>query len=144
VKRNVQLIKNVSQQQFTNIESIIGNAVNMQGGEKSITSMIEENLPKINKRTRERAKFIAKDQLNKNLNALSIAKMESVGIQSYRWNHGNSREPRPWHISLAPNGLNKGVFSLDDPPIIDPKTGERGIPGQLINCSCFPTPVVEA
>jgi uncharacterized protein with gpF-like domain len=35
------------------------------------------------------------------------------------------------------------IFSFDDLPIIDRKTGERGIPGQAINCRCTMTPVYE-
>jgi uncharacterized protein with gpF-like domain len=28
-------------------------------------------------------------------------------------------------------------------PVIDPRTGERGIPGQAINCRCVMRPLVE-
>ena len=55
-----------------------------------------------------------------------------------------SKEPRPHHITEAPNGLNHGIFDLDDPPIIDPRTGERGYPGQLPYCRCVMCAVVDA
>ncbi|RIQ43658.1 phage head morphogenesis protein, partial [Bordetella avium] len=31
----------------------------------------------------------------------------------------------------------------DNPPIIDKTTGERGLPGQLINCKCRMRPVID-
>ena len=37
--------------------------------------------------------------------------------------------------------MNGYVFPIDFPPIIDRKTGERGYPGQLINCKCHMEPV---
>jgi uncharacterized protein with gpF-like domain len=39
--------------------------------------------------------------------------------------------------------MDGNVYSFDDPPIIDKNTGERGIPGQAINCRCFMVPVIE-
>jgi uncharacterized protein with gpF-like domain len=144
VKRNVSLIKNVGESHYNKIENIVLNAVNGQGNKSAMTGLIREALPGANAGTEKRAKLIARDQLNKNLNALSLAKMQGAGVDSYKWQHGNSREPRPWHIGIAPNGLNHGVFKISEPPVIDPRTGERGVPGQLINCSCFAIPVITA
>ena len=42
-----------------------------------------------------------------------------------------------------PQGLNGGIFDFDNLPVIDEKTGERGIPGQAINCKCRMRPIVE-
>jgi len=35
------------------------------------------------------------------------------------------------------------IFSFDDLPVIDRRSGERGIPGQAINCRCRMAPVIE-
>jgi len=79
-----------------------------------------------------RARMIAHDQTRKAYNNLNRGRMEKLGLKKFKWLHtGGSAHPRKLHQML--NGL---VFSFDDPPIIDEKTGERGIPGQAINCRC--------
>ena len=35
------------------------------------------------------------------------------------------------------------VYRLDDPPVIDARTGERGLPGQAIFCRCTMQPIVK-
>ena len=37
--------------------------------------------------------------------------------------------------------LSGKIFSFDDLPVIVPDTGEKGIPGQAINCGCTMRPV---
>ena len=86
-------------------------------------------------------------------NTLSARRMASVGINKVRWIHGFPKEPRPYHARVwdgksgkkdgHPNGLNGFIFSLDNPPIIDEKTGERGLPGRLPFCSCRMEPVID-
>ena len=66
--------------------------------------------------------------------------MRDVGITQFKWVHaGGSKDPRNYHKNV----LNGKVFNVDDPPIIDQKTGERGYPGQAINCKCYQVPVIE-
>jgi uncharacterized protein with gpF-like domain len=83
--------------------------------------------------------MIATDQTKKSFSALSKARMEKIGVQSYRWLHtSGSRHPRKLHIEMSGN-----VYRYDDPPIIDERTGERGIPGQAINCACRMQPILQ-
>ena len=56
---------------------------------------------------------------------------------------GGSVHPREYHLRNAPSGLNGGIFDLDNPPVIDLRTGERGFPGQLPYCRCTMCAVVE-
>ena len=101
--------------------------------------------------TKAWAEVIADDQINKASERLRVAKWKKNGVSMVRWVHSNFDEPRPYHrekwngasgiFDGLPNGLNGYVFPIDFPPIIDLKTGERGYPGQLINCKCHLEPV---
>ena len=98
------------------------------------------------------ARMIADDQINKDFERMLVAKWKANGVTMVRWIHDNIDEPRPYHrekwngksgiFDGRPNGLNGYVFPIDFPPVIDPKTGERGYPGHMINCRCHLEPVV--
>jgi uncharacterized protein with gpF-like domain len=66
--------------------------------------------------------------------------MQKIGIKKFKWRHsGGGAHPRPLHRNV----LNGNIYSFDDPPVIDEKTGQRGFPGQLINCRCVMISVIE-
>jgi len=78
-----------------------------------------------------RATRIAIDQTRKITTAMNYERSKALGVKKFKWLHsGGGAEPRPLHK----NTLNGKIFSYDDLPVIDEKTGERGLPGQLINC----------
>ena len=101
--------------------------------------------------SKERAKFIADDQINKATERMLVEKWRNNGITMVRWVHSGMDEPRPYHrekwngksgiFDRRPNGLNGFVFPIDFPPVINKHTGERGYPGQLPNCHCHLEPV---
>lgn len=101
--------------------------------------------------TKAWAEIIADDQINKASERLRVAKWKKNGVRMVRWVHSNFDEPRPYHrenwngasglFDGFPNGLNGFIFPIDYPPIIDKNTGERGYPGQLVNCKCHLEPV---
>ncbi len=133
---NVSLIKSIPSQFHQRIESAALRSIS-QGGEGAKTLLDE--IRDIGGVTESRANFIAVDQTRKITTAANYERMKSAGIRKAIWHHsGGSAEPREWHLQLDGE-----VFDLDNPPIIDPKTGERGLPGQLPNCKCFWTPVVD-
>lgn len=93
------------------------------------------------------AERIVRDQMQKHDAMVRVEQFRRKGVRYVRWMHGNSKEPRHYHIAQwdgksglkngRPNGLQGFVFDLNgEPPVIDEKTGERGWPGQLIGCSC--------
>ena len=85
------------------------------------------------------AALIARDQTSKATAAINRARMQGLGVRKFKWLHsGGGKEPRPLHK----NTLNGNVYSMDDPPVIDEKTGERGIPGALVSCRCLAIPVI--
>lgn len=149
IAENVSLIKSVANQYHERIAGAIYRAITGTG---TLTNLRREFL-KYGKMSERRAKLITSDQVNKVFNTLSARRMASVGINKVRWIHGFPKEPRPYHARVwdgksgkkdgHPNGLNGFIFSLDNPPIIDEKTGERGLPGRLPFCSCRMEPVID-
>lgn len=108
----------------------------MQSGD---SSELKEAIEREGISALRRAKFIAEDQFNKANSAIALSTMESAGIRKFKWVYTyRSREPRPYHEHV----LNGKIFDLDNPPVIDPKTGERGFPAQLPNCKCAMQPVI--
>ena len=110
---------------------------------KSFTELknsIHEMLQSRYKKYTNKAKNTSLDQTRKAYNSITRSRMRDAGITHFKWNHsGGSVKPRCYHR----DELNGKVFDLNNPPIIDKKTGETGFPGQLINCKCFQTPVIK-
>lgn len=93
------------------------------------------------------ATLIADDQIVKVAQILQVEKWKAQGVKKVKWVHTKGcRDSRVYHVTPwngtsgakdgKPNGLNGFVFPIGNPPVIDLKTGERGFPGQLINCQC--------
>ena len=69
---------------------------------------------------------------------MNRVRLQKLGVHKYMWHHSRgSLHPRKLHEKYDGQ-----IFEFDNPPIIDEKTGERGGPGQLVNCHCFAAPVV--
>jgi SPP1 gp7 family putative phage head morphogenesis protein len=135
-KQNVALIKSIPAKYFEQIEGAVMRSIQTGRG----MADLQPELEKFEGMTKNRAALIARDQTAKATTAINRARMQGLGIRKFEWLHsGGGREPRPLHKNV----LNGKVFSLDDPPVIDERTGERGLPGQLINCRCRMVPVIE-
>lgn len=78
------------------------------------------------------------DNFRQDTNSLSRALLDRNGFDDFRWIYTDrAKEPRPFHkFDLAGN-----VYSIDEPPVIDEATGEKGHPGQLWGCKCMMQPV---
>jgi SPP1 gp7 family putative phage head morphogenesis protein len=84
------------------------------------------------------AHLVALDQIRKVSASVNSARIQELGVKSFVWVHvGGERYPRRLHQSYSGK-----EFRYDDLPIIDKRTGERGIPGAAINCRCIARPVV--
>ena len=95
--------------------------------------------------TKRKVKNITHGQTRRVYNAFNNARMENVGLSEFEWLHSGADRvpnPRPFHISRFPKGLNGGIYDRNDPPLIEKKTGIHGLPGDLINCKCMMIPVV--
>lgn len=135
IKQNVSLIKSIPGKYFEQIEGAVMRSIQTGRG----MADLQPELEKLGVVTKDRAALIARDQTSKATTAINKARMQGLGIRKFEWLHsGGGKEPRPLHKNV----LNGQTFDLDNPPIIDERTGERGLPGQLINCRCRMVPVI--
>lgn len=132
VSENVNLIKSIPSEFFTDIKSIVN--VGVQNGRDQ--QFIYESIKQKYDVTNRRASLIARDQTNKATSSLTRARQKSVGIQEGIWQHSHAgKKPRLSHVKVDGKkfDLEKGMF-------ID---GEWIFPGEEINCRCTWRPVIE-
>lgn len=141
VNENVELIKSISSEYFTQVQGAVMRSIVSGNGLKSLIPALRRHKGI----TQRRAKNIALDQTRKVYTAFNNERMIGAGLDQFEWGHtGGSKEPRPDHIAL-----NGKIFYFDmkksvaegGPPVIDKKTGERGYPAQAPNCKCVMIPV---
>ena len=145
IAQNVALIKSIPEQYHLQIEGAVMRSI-AQGGTgaaeiseqiRSSKQMMEE-IENYGFQAEKRAGLIARDQTSKITNTIAVERMKAAGVEEFEWVHsGGGAEPRKLHLELDGQ-----VFRFDDPPIIDEQTGERGLPGQLINCRCIARPII--
>jgi SPP1 gp7 family putative phage head morphogenesis protein len=134
VKENVALIKSIPADYFQRIQGDVMRSIQTGAGMADLVPAILAH----GQSTKKRAELIARDQTSKATTAINRARMQGLGIKQFEWLHsGGGKEPRALHLQLDGQ-----IFDLDNPPVIDNRTGERGLPGQLINCRCRMVPVV--
>ena len=140
IKQNVGLIKSIPSEYFQKIEGEVFRSIQSGRGLADLQPLLE----KTGNITKKRAALIARDQTSKANTAINVARFKRLNIRKFEWLHSAGvHEPRELHIhTVAEGGLNGGIFDIDNPPVIDERTGERGYPGQLINCSCRMAPVI--
>lgn len=141
VAENVGLIKSISSKYLTNVQGAVMRSITTGNGLADLVPFLrsQEGV------TLRRARLIARDQTRKAYSSINKVRMEKIGIKEFEWLHsGGGQTPRTLHMSShTEGGLNGGIYSFAALPVIDRKTGERGIPGQLINCRCRMVPVVK-
>lgn len=135
VAENVSLIKTIASNYLQSVERSVMRSITTGNGLQDLVPALED----YEGYTHRKAKNVALDQTRKTYNAINRERMTGIGVKRFMWIHsGGGAEPRPLHVSY--NGL---VFAFDDPPVIDERTGEVGIPGQAINCKCTMAPVFD-
>lgn len=136
ISENVSLIRSIPQQYLAGVQGAVMRSITTGNGLQDLVPYLKKHKDI----TIRRARMIANDQTRKAFNNLNKGRMLKVGLKKYRWLHtAGSKEPRKLHKDV----LNGQIFSFDDPPVIDDNTGERGIPGQAINCRCRMVPVLD-
>lgn len=135
VAENVALIKSIPAEYLFQVQGDILRGITTGQGLAEIIPALEQ----YEGVTLRRARNIALDQTRKAYNNINKQRMEKVGVQKFQWVHsGGGQKPRELHVEMDGN-----IYSFDDLPVIDERTGERGIPGQAINCRCTMVPVVD-
>lgn len=134
VAENVSLIKSIPSQYMKDVSGTVFRAIQTGEGLADIVPKLTE----YEGVTLRRARNIALDQTRKTYNSINRERMKAVGVERFEWIHsGGGQHPRQDHIDMDGN-----IYSFDDLPVIDQKTGERGIPGQAIQCKCTMRPIV--
>jgi SPP1 gp7 family putative phage head morphogenesis protein len=134
VTANVSLVTNMADEALQEIEVVVNSAAREGLRASEIAEQIKERLDVSD----SRAQLIARDQVL-TLNAdVSRARMEAVGVTRYRWSTSRDERVRKGHADL-----NGQIFSFDDPPVTDERTGETANPGEDINCRCVAIPVFD-
>lgn len=135
INENVSLIRSISKNYFTQIEGAVMRSITTGNGLKDLVPAMK----KYKAITERHAKNIALDQTRKVYNNINRDRMTRVGIEEFEWVHsGGGQTPRQDHIDMSGD-----IYRFDKLPVIDKRTGERGIPGQAINCGCTMIPVVK-
>ncbi len=126
---NVSLIKSIPNDYFKQITGAVARSIENGEGIR----WLARQLRKTGYSTERRAQLIAQDQTRKAYSCINLRNFQEAGIRKFRWLHsGGSANPREYHKNV----LSGNVYDINDPPIIDKNTGERGFPGQLPYCRC--------
>lgn len=140
IANNVSLIKSIPQDFFRDVQQAVLSSITDGKGLDDLSKFFQ-NQQGVEER---RAKNIAIDQTHKAYNGLNKERMQKSGVQAFEWVHsGGGLHPREHHLDRWPAGLNGGHFDFSNLPIIDTRTGERGIPGQAVNCKCTMVPIIK-
>lgn len=131
---NVDLIKSIPKNSLGEMEDIV--LKGFKGGKTTKTIM--QDIQHTYGVSRNKAKFLARDQMAK-LNS-DIAKMQQTdaGVKEYIWSSSGDGRVRDRHKEL--DGKR---FKWSEPPIVDKKTGRRAHPGQDYQCRCVALPVFD-
>lgn len=131
VTDNVSLIKSIPQETLAKMQDIV--LVGFRSG-KTTTSIIKE-IRQAYGVSKRKAQLIARDQMAK-LNAdITRSQQEDAGVREYTWRTSGDSRVRERHREMDGK-----VFSWDNPPVVDLKTGRRCHPGQDYQCRCVAIP----
>lgn len=84
-----------------------------------------------------KAKFLAQNETSIMLAQIKKVHYSAMGFDSFMWHTILDARERPLHRML-----NGKIFRFDNPPVIDERTGQKGLPGETYNCRCDLTPIM--
>lgn len=99
---------------------------------------LEELIQKHKNVSARKAKFLARQETKLLVAEYRKNRYKQAGVSSYIWRTVLDGRERELHKEL-----NGQVFTWDNPPIIDSRTGQKGNPGEAYNCRCIAVPVVD-
>lgn len=84
--------------------------------------------------TQSRANTIARTEVSRTASILTQVRAESIGSTAYVWRTSKDAQVRPSH-----KAMNGQVVDWTRPPTLDGMTGHAGT---LVNCRCWPEPIL--
>ena len=88
--------------------------------------------------SQSKAKFLARQETSLLVSNFREQRYKSLGINKYMWSATKDNRTRPLHREL-----NGKIFTWDNPPVIDERTGQRGHPGMTFGCRCTAIPLLD-
>ncbi len=134
-QENVDLIKSIPQQFHDRVKGIVMRGV--QNGQDG--HYIATELQKQFGITERRARFIARDQVQKANSAIAEARSQEAGIEYGFWRHRpGSKKPRPTHLEMQGKRykLSEGLY--------DSAVKRKVKPGELPGCLCAYRPDLDS
>lgn len=126
-------IKNWTPERITKMREAVGQ---MAIDGKSIKT-ISEYIKKEFGVSARKADFLARNESAIATTSYLSAKYKDEGFTHFKWHTNIDGRERPLHKEL-----NGQIFPFNNPPIIDERTGQKGLPAQTYNCRCTFSPVV--
>lgn len=102
------------------------------------TDKVQELLQKEYGIASRKAKFLAQNETSIMLAEYKKVTYKEMGFNKFQWKTITDGRERELHKKL-----NNTVWRYDDPPIIDERTGNRGLPGETYNCRCEAIPFMD-
>lgn len=125
-------IKNALPEQIVKMREVVGQMAIEGESRLTIQRYIENNFVKDQKK----AKFLARNESSIAVTEYLKAKYQENGSEEFKWIANLDERVRDEHKKL--NGT---IHRYDNPPIIDERTGTRGMPGEFYNCRCTFVPI---
>lgn len=85
--------------------------------------------------TANKARFLAFNETNIMLAEFKRARYQAMGFEKFVWQTRADSRVRDLH-----QHLNGTVWRYDNPPVVDERTGQKGLPGETFNCRCEALP----
>jgi len=135
IEANVGLIESIPAEFLTEFKDTIYQGYISGNTMTSLSKQIQERYSV----SKSKSRLLARDQVAK-LNAqITQHQQRNVGCNEYKWKTaGDGARVRKDHRELH----NK-IFSWDDPPIVDKRSGRRAHPGEDYQCRCVAIPVFD-
>lgn len=144
IQENVALITNIQQDFANRIEGAVYRSVASNNPNENGLSKVMEELLSGEGVTKRRAHNIAVDQNSKLYTNINKQRMQSNGMDFFRWKHSSAgKTQRHTHIERQTQdvGYGPGVFRFDSPELWQGPQADQGLPGEAINCKCYMIPV---
>jgi SPP1 gp7 family putative phage head morphogenesis protein len=133
-RANVDLIKSIGGEYLDQVQDLVRTATTEGIRAEALAEALQERLGV----AASRAELIARDQVLKANAQLSTERMLRVGVTSYKWSTSKDSRVRRGH-----RALDGEIIQLNDPPIVDPKTGRRAHAGEDFQCRCVKIPQLD-
>lgn len=125
-------IKNWAEKRIPEMRIKVQEAILNGYREEQVQKMLEKEYHIMS----DKAKFLAQNETSIMIAELKKATYTQMGFEEFIWNTILDSRERPLHRKLHGK-----IFRFDNPPVIDERTGQRGLPGQTYNCRCGLTPI---